>query len=147
MFFDSCPGRARFSQAHRAVTTGMNPLVKFLFTIFFAPSYFLLTLLGMLLGRKDQIERLRAAMARADVLPPWTDKATPRVYMYSAKDELVNAEDVEDHVADLRALGINARLEKFEGSAHVAHMRTEPERYWGIVRETWEKECENAAQR
>ncbi|KLT43712.1 hypothetical protein CC85DRAFT_284223 [Cutaneotrichosporon oleaginosum] len=61
-----------------------------------------------------------------------------RTYIYSREDALIPYTDVEEHGADARGKGFNVRMEEFKGTAHVAHARTEPERYWEIVRETWE---------
>lgn len=56
-----------------------------------------------------------------------------RCYIYSDSDELILPEDVEDHAAEAESRGWIVEREKFHGSPHVAHMRTDPERYWAIV--------------
>lgn len=63
-----------------------------------------------------------------------------RTYVYSEEDALIPWRGVEGHAAVARERGGfgRVRLEKFEGSAHVAHMVADPERYWRVVRETWE---------
>lgn len=61
-----------------------------------------------------------------------------RVYIYSEEDQLVEYRDVEEHAAVGRQRGFEARLEKFKGTAHVAHARGDEERYWSIVKSTWE---------
>jgi hypothetical protein len=58
-----------------------------------------------------------------------------RCYIYSDTDELVDWRDVESHAVNAEAQGWAVRRELFRNSPHVAHMRTEPDRYWGIVRE------------
>lgn len=65
-------------------------------------------------------------------------------YLYSPVDELIPPEDVERHAAEARSrAGIrDVRLERFEKSPHVAHARTDPERYWGAIRRIWEESAE-----
>ncbi|KAJ5171267.1 Protein of unknown function DUF829 TMEM53 [Penicillium coprophilum] len=58
-----------------------------------------------------------------------------RCYIYSDTDDLVDWRDVESHAANAEAEGWAVRRESFKNSPHVGHMRAEPDRYWGIVRE------------
>lgn len=69
--------------------------------------------------------------------PRWLDCEVRRTYIYSNEDALIQASDVEQHAADAVAQGFAVRREKFKGTAHVAHARFEPERYWSIAEETW----------
>lgn len=61
-----------------------------------------------------------------------------RAYIYSDADKLIHAADVEQHAREAEALGFTVRRENFGKSAHVAHMKADPERYWRIARETFE---------
>ncbi|CAI7651763.1 unnamed protein product [Penicillium glandicola] len=63
------------------------------------------------------------------------DGTLSRCYIYSDTDDLVDWCDVESHAADTEAKGWAVRRELFKNSPHVGHMRTEPDRYWSIVRE------------
>ena len=63
---------------------------------------------------------------------------TPRLYLYSQADEMVPWTEVEEHAEEARKAGLDVRMERFEGSPHVAHARTDPERYWGAVKKVWE---------
>lgn len=139
LIFDSCPGRMSFRPTLRAVTASLpSRVLKLLLALVFVPSYFARWLLDRLLRRRSSFATLWHAVARADALP-WTRRDTPRAYLYSREDIMVPAQDVEEHVALLRADGAaHVRAELFAGSAHVAHARSEPERYWRVVRETWE---------
>lgn len=68
----------------------------------------------------------------------------PRRYLYSQTDTMVPWKDVVSHAAEarknLKADG-NANIEciEFERSGHVAHMMVDKERYWRVIRETWER--------
>lgn len=62
-----------------------------------------------------------------------------RAYIYSEEDALVDPRDVEEHAASaVRGGFVVAALEKFAGSAHVAHVRADEARYWGVVKRAWE---------
>lgn len=63
------------------------------------------------------------------------EDAPPRCYIYSDADELVNWLDIEAHANEAESKGWAVRRERFQGSPHVSHMRADPERYWGVVRE------------
>ncbi|CAJ2501954.1 Uu.00g048070.m01.CDS01 [Anthostomella pinea] len=57
-----------------------------------------------------------------------------RVYIYSPSDDMIDYRVVEAHAAEARARGFSVELERYEGSAHVAHLRKDESRYWQIVR-------------
>ncbi|KAI7782253.1 hypothetical protein LA080_013659 [Diaporthe eres] len=62
-----------------------------------------------------------------------------RAYIYSDEDALVDSRDIEEHAASAKQNGfVVAALEKFVGSAHVAHVRVDEARYWRVVKDTWE---------
>ena len=63
-----------------------------------------------------------------------SDRTLSRCYMYSDTDELVDWRDVESHAVNAEAKGWAVRREVFRNSPHVGHMRSEPDRYWSIVR-------------
>ena len=61
-----------------------------------------------------------------------------RTYIYGPGDVLVKWRDIEWHAKDAAKRGFKVRLERFEGSAHVQHVRVDEDRYWRVARETWE---------
>ncbi|ROW06816.1 hypothetical protein VMCG_03991 [Cytospora schulzeri] len=63
-----------------------------------------------------------------------------RTYIYSEEDRLIDYRHVEEHAAAAAGNGYVPRMEKFSGSQHVAHARVDEQRYWGIVRGSWEDE-------
>ncbi|KAH7247773.1 hypothetical protein B0J15DRAFT_563124 [Fusarium solani] len=82
-----------------------------------------------------------------DWVPIWGDGAndpsrtveTCRSYVYSRVDPLVPHFVVEAHVKDAQDKGYSVLHQvDFGDSAHVTHARADPERYWKIVKETWE---------
>ncbi|KAI0014603.1 hypothetical protein F4780DRAFT_767543 [Xylariomycetidae sp. FL0641] len=65
-----------------------------------------------------------------------------RAYIYSGSDTLCPADCVEADAAEAKRMGFDVRLERFEGSGHVAHVRADAERYWRVVKETWDAAVE-----
>lgn len=63
-----------------------------------------------------------------------------RVYCYGDEDPVVPSFDVEKHATEAEDNGFNVRKEFFKGSSHVAHMRSDPDRYWRIVQDAWNPE-------
>ncbi|KAI0181214.1 hypothetical protein GGR52DRAFT_577791 [Hypoxylon sp. FL1284] len=61
-----------------------------------------------------------------------------RVYIYSPSDALIDYKAVEAHAAEAHTKGFSVMLEKYESSAHVAHLRKDEGRYWEIVRKVME---------
>lgn len=61
-----------------------------------------------------------------------------RAYIYSPIDSLTDYKDIEAHAAEASTRGFSVALEKFEDSAHVAHLWKDEGRYWEIVRRTME---------
>ncbi|KAK6954921.1 hypothetical protein Daesc_002550 [Daldinia eschscholtzii] len=66
-------------------------------------------------------------------------KQTNRSYIYGKADVMVDWRHVEIHAKEAAVVGLDVRTELFEGSPHVSHMRSDGERYWRIVTETWER--------
>lgn len=128
-------------KAKRAFTGQIrNPIVRRIGNIIITILFVYSRIMRWLFGKKDLVESLRGALNNSRVLP-WTSKYTPRLYIYSRKDELVPYKEVESHAREAAALGLDVRQETFEDSAHVAHARADPERYWGAIERTWTKAC------
>lgn len=64
-------------------------------------------------------------------------KETRRTYIYGDIDKICSLGAIEAHAADAKAKGFNVQLECFKNSGHVAHVMTDADRYWGIVKRTW----------
>ncbi|KAJ3755010.1 hypothetical protein EV360DRAFT_50547, partial [Lentinula raphanica] len=99
-----------------------------------------------LLGIQPISERLKEGLLRngpeGGVLP-WMDEKTPRMYVCSKKDEIIPIDQTEEHVNEARRRGLNARIEVYENTPHVAHAKSYPERYWGAVRALWASAVED----
>jgi hypothetical protein len=76
---------------------------------------------------------------RARIIDPqlW-NPATPRCYLYSEADELIDSRDIREHIDESAALGIPVMDVHFEGSNHCKHAAQDPERYWSSVMKNWQ---------
>lgn len=134
---DSAPGRFSWSGSVRAFSLPLaqrNVVVRLLWGAFvhcLCAAYWVLTVPW---GRPGFLERTWAAhnersKNRAEMR---------RTYIYSEEDQLIRYQDVEENAAIGRERGYDTRLEKFMGTAHVAHARGDEQRYWRIMKDTWE---------
>lgn len=131
--FDSCPGVYTIPGAVAFVSVGLSSFQKLMaapILYSWAAIWSALIALGLLhdsLGDWGKTHNDTGNMAEVR-----------RVYIYSPIDALVDYEAVEAHAADAKTKGFSAALEKFEGSAHVSHLRKDESRYWEIVRRIME---------
>lgn len=137
MIIDSAPGLATVDAAMKAFSF-IFPKQWILRVISKAVLYMFLLLHSVF--RKvtrtlDAVESAREAINDRRLLTGVGPKDCPeRCYIYSDKDELVDAQDVERHATDAQKKGLVVHREKFLGTPHVSHMRVDPERYWAIVK-------------
>lgn len=68
----------------------------------------------------------------------WLRKEAIRTYIYSDTDEICRAENIMPHARVAANQGMRVREEAWVGSGHVAHMKTDPDRYWKVVAGTWD---------
>ena len=132
--FDSGPGRWNYSVSTQGILTGVPagllrwvalPLVHLL-GLFWWIKYILLKV-------PDELHTWGLAHNDSGKV-----RETCRAYIYSEADEFVNYRAVEEHAERAEAKGfVVARREKFPGSPHVAHARSDPEKYWSVIGDTW----------
>ncbi|KAM7189470.1 Eukaryotic protein of unknown function (DUF829) domain containing protein [Rhypophila sp. PSN 637] len=133
--FDSTPGVWTWSFASNLFTAGLRPgLVKSLIA---TPLVYLVALISWLLikvlGIVPDGQRTWAT-AHND---PKKNQEACRAYIYSDVDKMVSPGTIQAHADDAAGKGfVVVRRELFEGSGHVAHARTDPDRYWRVVTET-----------
>ena len=138
VILDSCPGEGGLEVTRRAFANAVrNPILRRLISAFITFFYIYIVLAYQIFGKKSRILKMRTTLNKY-VLLLWFSKRTPRLYLYSQADEMVPWTEVEAHAEEARKAGLDVRMERFEGSPHVAHARTDPERYWGAVKKVWE---------
>lgn len=132
LILDSCPGTARYSVTLKAfLIAGKYRLFsKAIAAVVITIYYWVSTILNKTLGR-DPLGSLRRATIERVL-------AERRSYIYSKEDELIMWKDVESHKEEAVKAGQSATLYCFPGSAHVAHLRADEQRYWKVVQDTWD---------
>lgn len=144
--FDSSPGLFRFKASVHVMTQGIKSdlvrlLVSPLFHLLSAWYWFLHIFLGRWIPRLKGF-RETAAGGHNDLSPEFGGRALTEVrrsYIYGPGDDLICEEHVEGHAEDAKRKGLAmVRLERFIGTKHVQHVRGNEERYWRVVKETWE---------
>ena len=83
-----------------------------------------------------------------DIDGPFLSDKIPRTYIFSNADDVIGEEDVKKHAREsIKALedagfsdaAKNVQCEEFVGTSHVNHMLKNSDRYWKLVKDTWEK--------
>lgn len=135
---DSAPGRSRVQQGVNAFTTGMSkawyvrlPVMAvfgILITVFFT--------LPEVFGKKNLANTMRDNLNSIE--PEYVSKEARRCYIYSDTDALILDTDIEDHAKQAEERGLKVDTFKFVGTAHVAHMKSDPVKYWAVVEKAWD---------
>ncbi|TRM67077.1 hypothetical protein BD626DRAFT_484692 [Schizophyllum amplum] len=138
LIVDSAPATGDLSSAIRAFAGLIrNPAARWAMSALVGVFWFVnMYLLSALCGVRPLGEHLKARLLQPDVLP-WMSGETERLYVYSRTDELVGWKEVEGHVRKVREAGLRVREMVLDESPHVAHARTDPERYWGAAKALW----------
>ena len=160
--FDSAPGNFWYAGAVAAFSTGLErqppirrllalPLIYATVTVMYARihGYLLALRIGAWLAKLVPARPTRDEAYRP-ALDPWRPhndssayggnrRELRRAYIYSRDDKMILAADTEIHADEARAEGFTvAQMAEFKGSAHVAHLRSDPVRYWQVVRDTFQ---------
>lgn len=147
VIFESCPGAAHISGTMAAMTDKVpNRLAKTLIMATSLPLYMAMVTSWLVTRGIHPITYWRNMLADPQLVPGI------RTYIYSKTDRVVPREAVESHAALAIANGVSendVRLEMFDeedGSpAHLGCVKSNPERYWSVVRQAWEDACRVAS--
>lgn len=135
--YDSCPGKFTYGRTMTAFTIGLSTLWKIIMAPFFHSLVITYWLTYIAMRRPDPLKQFSLGHNNKAL----NSNEVRRAYIYSEADKLVGSDAVEEHIAEAKANGFNVvRVENFKGTPHVAHMRSDEERYWGVVRELWDGE-------
>lgn len=147
MILDSCPSPPRFYLGIRAFATA---LPKDAFSRVVGPGVIFAALGSAVVLHVLGVSELTVAKAYRELNAErgaFVVAGVRRTYVFSRSDEMIGVEDILAHVEEARGLledgekGNGERLvrtEEFVGSKHANHVSVDKERYWRIVRETWE---------
>lgn len=132
LIMDSCPGLARYSATLKAfLIAGKYRLFSKAIATVVISIYYCISVVFNTLIFNDPIEKMRASSLQRII-------AQRRTYIYSKEDDLIYWKDVEAHAYSSQRSGQTTKTELFHGSGHVQHLRSDEERYWKIVQDTWD---------
>ncbi len=132
--FDSAPGIFTFQFATNVLTAGikagwMKALISPMAYLVAIMYWVAINILGMADDQKTWASNHN---------DPASNNEARRAYIYSDTDKMVTSAIIEAHADEAERKGFQVwRRELFKGSPHVAHMRTDPERYWNIMKVAW----------
>ncbi|KAG2069679.1 hypothetical protein BDR04DRAFT_1143216 [Suillus decipiens] len=138
LILDSCPARGDLKSIKLAVRTVIRNLIgRCIVLAIVHMTHSVRFGLSLLFGKQMiMLENLQIEMWNPRILS-WMGLHTPRLYLFSRKDKLISWREVAQHAETAKESGMDVRCELFEESAHVAHARVEPERYWSSIQEVW----------
>lgn len=136
--FDSTPGRSNYRSAAEALQFGTKNSGWAQKTVAVPLAHVLTSCLWIanrLSNREDLVDKWAGVSNN-----PAHKQETCRSYVYSRADRIVESWVVEAHAAEARSRGFSVvhTADFGDKSAHVAHARTDPRRYWAVVTSTWE---------
>jgi hypothetical protein len=131
MVLDSTPGKFHWSDTHEAFAA--------LLPKWFSPAVHPLMALAMLMN----VILVQEAVPQTEMFKALNDEGAiktqvRRTYLLSGADRIIAAEDVREHSETAQEKGLAVQIEDFGHSKHVQHMKSDPERYWAVVKETFE---------
>jgi len=133
LILDSGPGIGNIERSVAAIMLQMprNPLLWYPALLWLNVVLRVLYWAGRALGQKSVVRRMYLALNQKGVLPP----SVRRLYLYSLSDQLVDWREVEAHARTAEESGVAAEVTmvRFEKSAHVAHIKEDPGKYWGAI--------------
>ncbi|MCJ1473767.1 hypothetical protein MMC13_002418 [Lambiella insularis] len=137
LVLDSAPGWTTFKRVANAISYEL-PEAWYLRLPSMLLVYFMLSLFCLVLATTGQVNIVDRVWKELN-WPQLISVKAFRCYIYSRTDKLVWWKDIEGHVDEAEAKGYKVRTETFEGTEHIAHMRSDATRYWKIVEGAWEQ--------
>ncbi|KAF2248176.1 hypothetical protein BU26DRAFT_531572 [Trematosphaeria pertusa] len=132
---DSSPGKGGWKRSHAAISASL-PRTRLWGLIGSAFVHMLLAMVFLfesLTARENKMVVMCRQLNDGAIF----DVRTPRVYLYSRADEMVGAEEVEEHADRAMANGWHVAKVRFDKSAHAGHVREDEGMYWGAILEAW----------
>ncbi|KAF9238547.1 hypothetical protein BU15DRAFT_75238 [Melanogaster broomeanus] len=142
LILDSCPAAGDVRTIYAAFRRAVSNLVAR--CIILALLYIVHAIhlcLSMAFGKEMIVLEYQKMQLLKRRLLPWMNAGTPRLYIFSKKDEQMPWKEIQQHAESGKKAGLDVRCELFEESGHVAHMRLDRKRYWASVQDVWEGAC------
>jgi len=138
LILDSLPGGSKLAPALQSfIGTIPSMWIRAAITLPLVLLWVFVMTTSLLTGKPDPWTHLRSGLNEPQFLP-WLSKKTPRAYLFSQEDKIVNFKDITAHAELAKEQEFNVTIEEFSGSDHVAHAKIEPDRYWSVVQRMWE---------
>ncbi|KAF2875793.1 hypothetical protein BDV95DRAFT_591227 [Massariosphaeria phaeospora] len=125
--FDSCPGTVGYASTVAAFSVN---LPKNLIAWGIGNAFY-----RVVFGRENVVQLAYEGFWNEQLFP----RNAARLYVYSLKDELIRAQDVEVHAEATTRMGQVRKL-RYRDSVHVGHMFQDPSKYWGNVASLWDSD-------
>jgi hypothetical protein len=147
LVLDSTPTRAPFPSlvASMNLTLPSSPWIRLPMKALIMMLLFLAYVLPRWMGKSNMADRVFDDLNSLGTVDKsgrkaneWLRKEAIRSYIYSDADEICLAKDIKPHAMEAARRGLRVRNEVWIGSGHVTHMKLDPQRYWNVVKETWE---------
>jgi len=150
VIMDSSPSLPHFGSAYNAMTVPLatQPLpIRLLGSMFVVIMLTIVMLMDILGIQENMLYVLRREIND----PAYPYIRADRVYICSESDKMVGIDGVIAHsqetlrqiksgvLGDEESRRWTVRVEEFEGSTHVGHVRVDEPRYWSIVDEIWQR--------
>ena len=133
--FDSGPAEGSWSKSHAAISASLPR--SFVWRVFGSALVHLLLVSIFVFDKVTGTgNRLRTLCSQLNN-PVLFKLVTPRVYLYSKADKMVDWEDVEAHADEAEAKGYKVQRVRFEKSPHVGHIMEDAEKYWNAIMGVW----------
>lgn len=133
---DSCPGTGDLLRAYYGFATSLNVLPWWKRWVAKFGTFMNFVMLGLVyraLGKRNVIQDIRHGLNDEQLVR----REARRAYVFGEGDTVVGAKDIKEHAVEAEQLGYNVKKERFDGTAHVAHVRGGEQRYWEIVEDAW----------
>jgi hypothetical protein len=134
---DSSPGKGTWEKNHTAITFSMPN--NWFWKIVGPPAAHILLFFAFisdtLSGKGNKIFLMYQQLND----PALFDTRAPRVYLYSKADNMVGADEVEEHADAAAAKGWSVQKVQFENSPHAGHIREDEGKYWSAIKDAWDR--------
>jgi hypothetical protein len=137
LILDSTPRQPHFRRLCNAASKSLSPIPCF--RVASLPlSYVMVGTIWVVYCGFKGFEKNVISMTRKRLLDPSVrDPNTPRCYIYSSGDDLIEYRDIETHAEASENCHIPVTLQRFETSGHVMHAKVNKDAYWDTVWNAW----------
>jgi hypothetical protein len=136
--FDSCPGTSGYLSTVRAFSVNLPQaaIIRGVGAIALRILFGFWSFAEAITGTENIVDVVRRGLNNAELF----DAKVARLYVYSAKDEMIDWRDVETHADEAKAKSFTVEKLRYQNSVHVGHLFQDPARYWDAVTALWDSD-------